>query len=134
MSRSVAPVEVAGSAVAPESRLLDDRSGHLMRLGGDFLERLLARPHTDVLEARIAEVRLDAVHRLLDSRLLLALEKRMVLERIRVALVLVDRHGVAESGVPLFQVEMFLDHLRENRRCLYRHRKSSHGSCSSSAA
>src|SRR6476659_1351071 len=124
----VAPVEVAGAAVAPEGRLLDRGDGRrLAGLGRYLFDRLLTRPDANVLEARVAEVRLHAVHRLLDSRLLLALEQRMVLERVSVALVVLDRHRATEPRVPLLQIEVFLDDLRENRRCLYRHKVSSRG-------
>src|SRR6476660_2017078 len=67
---SVAPVEVARAAVAPERGLLDGWHGRLAGLGRYLLDRLLARPDTDILEAGVAEVRFDAVHRLFDSRLL----------------------------------------------------------------
>src|SRR6266516_4783442 len=79
---SVAPVEVAGTAGAPERGLLDDRHCRLPCLGGDLVERLLARPDADVLQTRVAEIRLDSVHRLLDPRLLLGLEERVVVKRI----------------------------------------------------
>src|SRR5581483_263061 len=91
----VAPVAVARAAVAPERGLFDRRNGDLVRLGSDLLERLRARPDADVLEARVAEVRLDAVHGLLDPRLFLALEQRMVLAGVPV-LVVVEQHRVAE--------------------------------------
>src|SRR5262249_11164295 len=104
----------------------DTRSGRLTGLGRDLLERFFAGPDADVLQALVAEVRVDAVHRLLNSRLFLTLEQRVVLERISVFVVL-DRHCATEPGVLLFQSEVFLDHLRENRRCLYRHKVSSRG-------
>jgi hypothetical protein len=61
-----------------------------------------------------------AVHRLLEASLLLGLEQRMILERI-LCLVAVDRHLPVERGVLLLECQMILDHLGEQRRCLYRH-------------
>ena len=57
----------------------------------------------------------DAVHRVLDARLLLGLEERVVLERI-VGHVLLERHLVLERRVAPLQLEVLLDHLREQRR------------------
>src|SRR5262249_32155267 len=54
--------------------------------------------------------RLGAVHRVLDAGLLLGLEKRMVVERILVHVVL-DRKLSVEIGVPFLQLEMSLEHL-----------------------
>src|SRR5581483_8907016 len=118
----VAPVELAGAAVVPETGLLGDRRGVL---GGGLVDDrgcdlFRARPDADVLEARVAEVGLDAVHRLLDAGLLLALEERVVAERV-VVLVAVDRHRAVELRIALLQSEVVFDHLREQGRGLYRH-------------
>src|SRR5690349_10786561 len=79
----VAPVEVARAA--PEARVFELRN---VMLGG-----LLTGPRENRL--RDGEGRLDAVHRLLDTSLLLGLEERMVVERVRV-LVPLERHLVLE--------------------------------------
>src|SRR5205823_10881129 len=112
----VAPVEVAGAIDLPETGVLD-RAGRRRRRVRDGL---LAGPGKRRFHAVRGEGRLDAVHRLLDPRLLFGLEERMVLERILV-LVAGDRHMAIELRVPFLQLEVILDHLREQRRCLYRH-------------
>src|SRR5438034_3032181 len=85
---SVAPVEVAGAIDLPETGILDLACGHV--LGG-----LLTGPgqRHRRLGAMCDEVRLDAVHRLLEAGLFLGLEERVVLERI-VGFVAIDRHLV----------------------------------------
>ena len=62
----------------------------------------------------------DAVHRVLDPRLLLGLEERVVLERILVH-VLAERHLVLERRVAPLQLQMLLDDLGEHRRRVYSH-------------
>src|SRR5207245_439201 len=89
----VAPVEVARAA--PEPVVLELRSAVL---GG-----VLAGPREDRLRRVGDDVRLHAVHGLLDASLLLGLEKRMVVERI-LDLVLVDRHRGLELLVALLQL------------------------------
>src|SRR3954447_17916388 len=64
--------------------------------------------------------RLGAVHRVLDAGLLLGLEQRMVLERVLV-LVTIERKLLAELRVLFLELEVILDHLREQRWGLYRH-------------
>jgi hypothetical protein len=58
------------------------------------------------------EVRRDAVHRLFEASLLLRLEQGMVLEGV-IGLVAIDRHLMIEVRIPLLQIEMISDHLRE---------------------
>jgi hypothetical protein len=82
---------------------------------------VLAGPREDRLRRVGDDVRLHAVHGLLDARLLLGLEKRMVVERV-LDLVLVERHRGLELLVALLQLEMILNDLREERRSLNRHR------------
>ena len=66
------------------------------------------------------------VHRLLEPRLLLGLEERVVLEGV-LGLVDVQGHLRVERGVLLLQLEMLLDRLREQRRAFDRHDFSSWG-------
>src|SRR5918992_3880373 len=101
---SVAPVEVARAA-GPE-RLVE---------GGAFrvLDRLLAGPR-EPLGARVEIGCGLAVERLLDARLLLALEERVVLERVLVQ-VRIERHLVIEAGVPSLEVEVVADRVCEQR-------------------
>jgi len=103
---SVAPVEVAGAA--PEGVVVRGRL--LLGLGREADELLGGEG-------------LLAVHRLLDSRLLLGLEERVVLEWIR-RLVLVEWHVLLELRVAALQLEMFLDYVRKDGRRLYRHETS----------
>src|SRR5690242_18774294 len=63
---------------------------------------------------------LGPVHGLLEPRLLLRLEERMVLERV-FGDVAVDRHRSRELGVSRLELEVILNHLCEQRWCLYRH-------------
>src|SRR3954453_14245735 len=118
---SVAPVEVAGAIDLPEAGILDRSCGRGSilrgRLTGPGQVRNSARARAVALRG---EVRLHAVHRLLEARLLLGLEQRMVLERI-VGPVTVDRHLPVEIRILLLQIEVIPDHLREQRRGLYRH-------------
>src|SRR5262245_23168194 len=103
----VAPVEVArATPEAALGRLLLPLLGGLAgpRAGGDLGD----------------DVGLDAVHRLLDPRLLLALDERVVLERVLDRVVL-DLHRVFEVRVLLLQLQVILDDLREERRRLNRH-------------
>src|SRR5262249_17410136 len=77
----------------------------------DVLDRLLAWPGKSLgaqLGGRLA------VERLLDPGLLLALEQRMVLERIA-GQVRVERHRVGETCVSSLQIEGLPDRLREQR-------------------
>jgi len=92
---SVAPVEVA--RLAPEP--------------GFLRHRLLGGPGV-LFQGLRSDRPLLAVHRLLEPRLLLGLEERMILERILV-LVPIERYLGLELGVPLLQLEMILDHLCE---------------------
>jgi hypothetical protein len=74
-------------------------------------------------------VRLDGnhdfpVHRLLDPRLLLGLEERVVLEGVLDPVAL-EGHLIVEPGVLALELEVVLDHVCEQRRCLYRHRRTS---------
>src|SRR5712691_1553635 len=118
----VAPVEVAGAIDGPEAGILD-------RIARRGLRGLFARPWKYGLGGMGGEVRLDTVHRLLEARLLLGLEQRVVLERIG-RLVAIDRHLAVERGVPLLQRQVILDDFCEQRRCLYRHNASSRsGTC-----
>jgi hypothetical protein len=64
-----------------------------------------------------------AVHRLLDSRLLLGLEERVVFERV-FGLVLVERHVLVELRVLALELEVFLDYVSKDGRRLYRHETS----------
>ena len=94
---SVAPVEVASAIDGPEAGIFDlacGRRGGGTRCGG--LRGLLTGPGQVHVGAVRDEVRINnTVHRLLDPRLLLGLEERMVLERI-VRHVPVDRHLALE--------------------------------------
>src|SRR5262245_60958537 len=107
----VAPVEVA--AAAPEVVAVD------LDFGARVLDRLLAGPREHGRLQR--DGRLLTVHRLLESGLLFRLEQRMIVEGIH-GPVVTEGHGVLELRVPLFELEMVLNDLREDRRCLYRHR------------
>src|SRR5882724_175926 len=99
----VAPVEVA--AAAPEAFLG-------IRAGG-LLGRLLAGPRE---HRRLgSDNRFLAVHGLFEACLLLGLEQRVIVERIR-GLVVTERHRLLELGVPLLQLEMILDDLGKDRR------------------
>src|SRR3954466_4981752 len=82
----IPPVEVARAIDLPETGILDLACGRVLR-------GLFTGPgkRCDRLGRVRDEIRLDAVHRLFDSSLLLGLEQRMVLEWI-VGLVSVDRH------------------------------------------
>src|SRR4051794_19813466 len=104
--RSVAPVEVARAA--PQALVC----------AGDRVERVLTRPgmrHLGDLDGRFG-----SVHRLLETSLLLGLEERVIVERI-LRLVARDRHVVLEVGVLALELEVFLNDLAEDRRCLDRH-------------
>src|SRR5262245_23320786 len=57
---------------------------------------------------------LDPLERLLETRLLLALEERVVLERV-LDRVVVDRHRTVQLGVALLEVEVLLDRAGEGR-------------------
>src|SRR3954452_15276908 len=114
-SNLIPPVEVAREIDLPETGILDLACGRVLR-------GLFTGPgkRCDRLGRVRDEIRLDAVHRLFDSSLLLGLEQRMVLEWI-VGLVSVDRHLPIEVRIMFLQCKVILDHLRERRRCLYRH-------------
>ena len=73
------------------------------------------------LEARAKGTASAAVHRLLESCLLLGLEERVVGERVRSAIA-IERHRGLQGSVALLQIEVILDELREHGRCLDRHR------------
>src|SRR6266540_1557521 len=109
----VAPVEVA--AAAPET---------LFGVRACMLRGVLAGPGENGRLGR--DSGLLAVHRLLQPGLLLGLEERMVVEGV-VALVLRERHRLLELRVPLSQLEVILNDLREQRRCLNRHGASWRG-------
>jgi len=97
---SVAPVEIAGT---PGPECLVERSAL------DVLDGLLARPRKAIgaqLGGRLS------VHGLLDPRLLLALEERMVLERIAIEIA-IDRHVVVEARILALEREMLPDRLCE---------------------
>src|SRR5206468_13119480 len=79
-ANSVAPVEVAGAIDGPEAGIFDRSACGYCRSRG--LDGLFTGPRQDVLGAVRDEVRLDAVHRLLETGLLFSLEQRVVLERI----------------------------------------------------
>src|SRR4029450_13878863 len=97
---SVAPVEVAWAS-GPE-RFVERRAL-------DVLRRPPPRPWKPVR----AQLRGGlSIHRLLDPCLLLALEERMVLERIAVE-VAIDRHLVVEIRISAFELEMLPDRLCE---------------------
>src|SRR4029453_7229423 len=103
----VAPVEISTAAPQP-----------LFCGGASVLFGLRARPGRD---GRLSpDGRLLTVHRLLQPCLLLGLEERVVVERILV-LVQRERHRVLEPGVAFLQLEVILNDLREQRRCLNRH-------------
>ena len=75
----------------------------------DVLDRLLARPRKAIgaqLRGRLS------VHGLLDPRLLLALEERVVLERIAIEIA-IDRHVVVEARILALEREMLPDRLCE---------------------
>src|SRR5262249_5805397 len=106
----VAPVEVSG--LRPETLFHGRRSF----LGGVLAgPRGHGRPGTDD--------RLLAVHRLLEPSLLFRLEERVIVERI-LGLVVAERHGTLELRVPLLQLEVVLNDLREQRLRINRHRAS----------
>src|SRR2546423_931828 len=107
----VAPVEVARAS--PEAVVTFDSSG--LRL----LVVFFAGPFEGDRRLR-RDGRLGAVHRVLDAGLLLGLEQRVIVERILV-LVAVERQLLVELRVPLLQLEMILDDLREKRRRIYGH-------------
>src|SRR2546421_3165355 len=107
----VAPVEVARTAPEP---------GVVLRRR--LLVDLLAGPRR---RHRAGDgCRHRAVERVLDPGLLLGLEERMVVERVR-DLVAAERHRVLEPGVALLELEVVLDHTGKDRRCLHRHAASS---------
>src|SRR6266516_21448 len=106
----VAPVEVA--TAAPEI---------LFAVGGRPLEGVLTGPGEH--RRPVGDHRLLPVHGLLEPRLLLGLEQGVVVERI-VGLVVADGHSLLELRVALLQLEMVLDDLGEQGRCLNRHRGS----------
>src|SRR5438034_9847322 len=103
---SVAPVEVAGPA--PETLFL-----RYVLLGRPGVRR----------SGLLGDRRLLTVHRFLEPGLLFGLEQRMVLERILV-FVPIEWPFALELGVALLELEMVLDHLCEQRRCLHRDRSS----------
>ena len=80
-------------------------------------ERVVGRPRQ---RRRRVDDRLLAAHRVLDPGLLLALEERVVLERILVE-VARERHLRLQRGVPALELEVILDDLRELRGSLNRH-------------
>ena len=80
--------------------------GRCFRLLGCIDERVLGR--RPIERRRLVDDRLSAVHRVLDPRLLLGLEQRMILERV-VRHVLLERHFVLESSVAPLQLEVLLD-------------------------
>src|SRR5215468_4603358 len=84
-SKLVAPVEIA--ALAPEA--------FLVGVGHDIGGCVFARPGE-----HLGYDRLGAVHRLLEAGLLLGLEERVIVERIR-RLVMGQRHRRLEAGVAL---------------------------------
>ena len=128
----VAPVEVApsatrGSASASRpsrsrasatrgSRRRPRRTPRRPRLGGagSSGERA-SRAVGHSSEVGSSTIDCDAVHRVLDPRLLLGLEERVVLERV-VGHVPLERHLVLERRVPAPQLEVLLDHRCKQRR------------------
>src|SRR6266849_4879378 len=104
----VAPVEVA--TAAPEV---------FLSLEARALEGLLSGPGEH--RGLVGDHRFLTVHGLLESGLLLGLEKGVVVERI-VGLVMTDGHALLEPRVALLELEMVLDDLGEDGRCLNRHR------------
>ena len=111
----VAPVEVARARPEASSEAL--AVGVLFSCGfvdrGSSLERVL-RGGRPVERGRLVHDRLGAVHRVLDPGLLLGLEERVVLERV-VGHVPLERHLVLERRVAPLELEVLLDHLREQR-------------------
>ena len=95
----LAPVEVARAT--PEA---------LVERGALGRRILLAGPRG----LRLGRRRLAPIERLLEARLLLRLEERVVLEGV-LDRVPVERHRRVEAGVPLLEVEVLLDRLRERR-------------------
>ena len=125
---SVAPVEIARARpevlVRRLLRVVGHRRGGFLRLLGDRQGRLRLVDE-GVFRAWPVERRLlrfdpgNAVHRLLDPRLLFGLEERVVLERV-VRHVLPERQLVLERRISALQLEVLLDHLRERGR-VYSH-------------
>src|SRR3954453_4578720 len=103
----IPPVEVASAIDLPETGILDLACGRVLR--GLFTGPGKRR---DRLGRVRHEVGLPAVHRLFEASLLLGLEQRVVLERVS-GLVSVHRHLAIEVRIPLFQLEVILDHLRK---------------------
>ena len=99
----------------PSRSRADDRSRASRRARRprvvDILDRLLARPR-ESLGRQLDGSRYLAVQRLLDPRLLLALEQRVVLELVAVQ-VAVERHVAVEPGVTGLEVEVLADRLGE---------------------